>query len=106
MPFQNTLMLNIEEIRTISNYAHWIHIVRGYHHDFLNEHYPGWGWNDFLPVLDAADLIGRHEEGHACVRLMQGICMRPGVAFVELDRTAGTACVSRVIYEEMSGDTK
>jgi hypothetical protein len=80
MPYVNPLVLSVEQIREISNYAHWIPITRGYHVEFLEKHYPGWDWNDFLPVLDDAGLILRHEEGHECQRLLQGICLPLGIS--------------------------
>jgi len=77
MAYVNPLVLTVDEIRDITQYAHWIPIVRGYHHDFIEERYPGWSWNQFLPVLHKAKLLRQHKDGHECVRLRMGICMKP-----------------------------
>ena len=93
------LVLNVEEIRNISQYAHWIPITRGYHRDFLESNYPGWDWNDFLPVLDEAGVISNHKEGHECVRLRMGICMSPGIISVELEQGERAARVIGIARE-------
>lgn len=106
MTFINPLLLSIEEITEISNFAHWIPITRGYHHDHLAEHYPGWEWNDFLPVLHKARLIRTHIDGHACTPLRQGICIRPDVIAVELIQGKKGTKVSRVHYTGEGEDTE
>jgi hypothetical protein len=89
MPYVNPLVLTVEQIREISNYAHWIPITRGYHRELLETKYPGWDWNDFLPILDDAGLIRRHEEGHQCQRLMMGLCINAGVETVTFTKKNG-----------------
>ena len=99
MAYKNTLLLTVDEIREISHFAHWIPITRGYHHEFLEVHYPGWNWNDFLPVLDDAGVIRNHKDGHECIRLRQGICMTTGITSVELGRNRGQVRVIRIALE-------
>ena len=100
MTRSNSLRLSVDEIREITGYAHWIPIVRGYHHEFIQSRYPGWVWNQFLPVLDREGLIGKHIEGHACIRLRLGICMRPGIQFIELAVQRGRTRVTRIECEK------
>ena len=99
MTFVNPLRLSVEDITDIANYAHWIPITRGYHEDFIAERYPGWDWNDFLPVLNKAKLIRPHVEGHNCILLRQGICIRADVKAVELLQRGRGTKVSHVLYE-------
>ena len=46
-----SLSLDVEALREISGYAHWIPIIRGLYKDFFNRNYPGWEWNHIIPVL-------------------------------------------------------
>jgi hypothetical protein len=91
MGYINPLVLTVDEIRDITQYAHWIPIVRGYHHDFIEKRYPGWTWNQFLPVLQRAKLIQTHQEGHECLRLRMGICIKPHLTeFTFICKRGGT----------------
>jgi hypothetical protein len=96
MTIQNPLTLKVKQIREISNYSHWIPITRGYHREFLEENFPGWDWNDLLPVLLDAGLVNTHIEEHDCTRLMMGLCLLPKSAAVELTLEKGISRVSGV----------
>lgn len=102
MAYVNPLVLTVDEIRDITQYAHWIPIVRGYHHDFIEERYPGWSWNQFLPVLHKAKLLRQHKDGHDCIRLRMGTCMKPGIRTVELTRGKKVTKVTAITFEVIS----
>ena len=91
------LTLTVEDIRSISNYIHWIPMTRGYHHDYINEKYPGWNWNELLSALDRAGLIKPHNDGHECERLMQGFCTKPNIYQVVIARMKGGVKVATII---------
>lgn len=93
------LVLTVDEIRDITHYAHWIPIVRGYHHEFIEKRYPGWSWNQLLPVMFRAKILRPHKEGHECVRLRMGICIISKVRNVEIAQYASGAKVTAVTYE-------
>ena len=43
--------LDIEDLRKLSGYAHWIPITRGLYKDFFDKRYPFWEWNQIIPEL-------------------------------------------------------
>jgi len=57
---ETTLILDIEALRTITGYAHWIPALRGISQEFINRHYPGWDWNEILPVLVKKGIVKRY----------------------------------------------
>ena len=57
---ETTLVLDIEALRTITGYAHWIPALRGISQEFINRNYPGWDWNDILPVLVKKGIVKRY----------------------------------------------
>jgi hypothetical protein len=96
MNTKNPLTLSVSQISEISNFAHWIPITRSYHHDFLEKNYPGWDWNDLLPVLLEADLVAPHIDGHECKRLRLGLCITPSITSIELTLIDGVSRVTGV----------
>jgi hypothetical protein len=40
------LVLDVNAIRELSNFAHWIPMMHGYTDEYMKENYPGWSWND------------------------------------------------------------
>lgn len=96
MKAKNPLTLSVSQLSEISNFAHWIPITRGYHQDFLEKKYPGWDWNDLLPVLLEAKLVSPHSEGHECTRLRLGLCISPMITSIELTLTDGVSRVTEV----------
>ncbi len=106
MKYSKTLRLSFDEVKKNSNYKHWIPIVQGYQHAYIEANYPGWRWEDFLPVLDHAGLLKRHNAEHQCGRLFQGLCLKPGITHVELTHQDSRTWVSSVVYERQVWDTK
>jgi hypothetical protein len=51
------LTLDIEELRGICNYAHWIPGIRGLYKDYFARNLPGWQWNQIIPVLIRKEIV-------------------------------------------------
>ena len=51
MKTEASLTLDFDSLQQLAGYAHWIPILRGFHEEFLQRKYPGWAWNDIIPVL-------------------------------------------------------
>jgi hypothetical protein len=45
------LFLDIPTIRTLTGYAHWIPGIRGLYKEYFAKNFPGWEWNQIIPVL-------------------------------------------------------
>ena len=89
-----TLTLNIEELRGICNYAHWIPILRGLHREFFETNYPGWEWNDILPVLFNRRIIVSNSEDPNLKKLCQGLSISREITSVTLVKSGGRIKVS------------
>ena len=82
------LRLEVEAIKELSNYAHWIPMVRGYTRDYMDSHYPDWEWNDLIPKMLSRGIIStEHSDGDT--KLWQGLSLKAGVGAVVVTKTGG-----------------
>jgi len=51
------LFLDIEELTTLTWYAHWIPISKGLCERLFKRNYPGWQWNQIIPELIKANIL-------------------------------------------------
>ena len=79
------LTLDVEAIRELSNYAHWIPMVHGYTRDFMDRKYPGWQWNDLVPKMLAKGLLTTAPQENG-VKLWQGLWLTSGITKVIVSR--------------------
>ena len=82
-----SLVLDVEKIRELAHYYHWIPITRGYHHEYVRETYPGWSWMDLLPRLMNAGYVfprGKYENEQ---KLRQGLSLAGGITAIEFRRS-------------------
>jgi hypothetical protein len=80
---RSLVTMNVEELRAVCAYAHWIPILNGLHEEFFAQNYPGWEWNDFVPrLLRKGTLrVGAEELGYTKLKL--GLYVVPDVAEIE-----------------------
>jgi len=88
------LTLDIEELRGICNYVHWIPIIRGLHREFFQTKYPGWEWNDVIPVLFNRRIVVPNSEDPNLRKLSQGLSISREITSVTLVRNGGRIKVS------------
>ena len=67
------LRLDVEALTIIAGYAHWIPITQGLHLDFFQENYPGWEWNDIIPVLIKKGVVMMNSKEPNQRQLSQGL---------------------------------
>jgi hypothetical protein len=48
---KSELTLDIEGLRMVAGYAHWIPGIRGLYKDYFARNLPGWQWNQIIPFL-------------------------------------------------------
>ena len=82
------LTLDVEAIRELSNYAHWIPMVRGYTRDFMERKYPGWEWNELIPRMLSKGII-RTEPQADDVKLWQGLWLKDDTDQVLVTKSSG-----------------
>ena len=76
---RSKIIMDIEMLRSVTNYAHWIPGLRGLYREFFAEHFPGWDWNDFVPRLIDKKILRFNEKDNP------EFTMRPQGLFISAD---------------------
>ena len=84
---ETTLVLDIEALRTITGYAHWIPALRGISQEFINRHYPGWDWNEILPVLVKKGIVKRYSSDSDQRKLSHDLSISHEIESLTISRT-------------------
>ena len=91
-----TLALSVDEIRLLSNYAHWIPVIHGYTDEYMKENYPGWSWNDLIPKLVRLNLISTNEHP-GDTKLWQGLWLKAGINEIAVSKVGKTVMFEAVL---------
>jgi hypothetical protein len=81
------LRLDVESLRTISGYAHWIPITKGLHLEYFRRNYPGWEWNHIIPALIKKGVVKTHSKDPNQQKLSQGLSIPQDVECVVIKRS-------------------
>jgi hypothetical protein len=81
------LTLDVEALRNIAGYAHWIPMIRGLYKEFFSLNYPGWEWNHIIPVLIKKGILKVHSKEIDQRYLAYGLSISKDVEGVFLRRT-------------------
>ena len=81
---RSKVTMDIETLRSITSYCHWIPITQGLHKEFFAENFPGWQWNDFVPRLLKKKILEFNGEGNdSLVKLWQGLYISSEIESIE-----------------------
>jgi hypothetical protein len=81
---RSKIIMDIEMLRSVTNYAHWIPGLRGLYREFFAEHFPGWDWNDFVPrLIDKKILLFNEADNPQFTKLSQGLFVSADVQSIE-----------------------
>ena len=81
---RSKIIMDIEMLRSVTNYAHWIPGLRGLYREFFAEHFPGWDWNDFVPrLIDKKILRFNEKDNPEFTMLSQGLFISSKVQSIE-----------------------
>ena len=81
---RSKVTMDIETLRSITSYCHWIPITQGLHKEFFAENFPGWQWNDFVPRLLKKKILEFNGEGNdSLVKLWQGLYISSDIQTIE-----------------------
>jgi hypothetical protein len=82
---QKDLSLDVEQIRKLAGYAHWIPALKGFQQGYLESIYPGWDWNQIIPRLIKEKIIHVNSVSATHQRLAHGLSISNVVQSVTLN---------------------
>jgi len=81
---KSKVVMDIETLKTVTGYCHWIPITQGLHKEYFSENFPGWRWNHFVPkLLDLKILQFKGEGDEKLTMLLQGLFISSDVHAIE-----------------------
>jgi len=81
---RSKIIMDIEMLRSVTGYAHWIPGIRGLYREFFAEHFPGWDWNDFVPRLIDKGILKINEANNPeFTKLSQGLFISSEIQAIE-----------------------
>ena len=80
---KSKVLLSVESLRGITNYAHWIPITQGLYLNYFEKHFPGWEWNDFVPRLIEERILFFNGNPETSVSLSQGLFVLRNIISIE-----------------------
>jgi hypothetical protein len=81
---RSAVIMDIDTLRTVTGYCHWIPITHGLHKEYFAENFPGWQWNDFVPRLLKRKILETNGEGNdSLTKLLQGLYISSDVQAIE-----------------------
>ena len=98
---KSKVLLSIESLRGITNYAHWIPITQGLHLSYFDKHFPGWEWNDFVPRLIEEKILFLNGDPENSISLSQGLFILRNVDSIEFIPSRGSV---KIIVNKNNGE--
>ena len=81
---KSQVVMDIETLKTVTGYCHWIPITQGLYKEYFLENFPGWSWNHFVPkLLDLKILQFKGEGDEKLTMLSQGLFISSDVQAIE-----------------------
>ena len=81
---KNKVVMDIETLRTVAGYCHWIPVTQGLYKEYFAENFPGWRWNNFVPkLLDLKILQFKGEGDENLIMLSQGLFISSDIQAIE-----------------------
>jgi hypothetical protein len=54
---KKSLELSVQDLMTLTAYAHWIPVTRELYRPYFEGNFPGWEWNQIIPALINAKIL-------------------------------------------------
>ena len=81
---KSQITFDIDMLKSITNYCHFIPQLNGQARTFITEHFPGWDWNDFVPrLIDKGILKFNELDNPDFTKLSQGLFIASDVQAIE-----------------------
>ena len=93
--------MDIETLKTVTGYSHWIPITKGLHEEYFAENFPGWQWNDFVPRLLKEKILQHTGDGsQKLTSLMQGLYISSNIKAIEFTPDRNSAKIRVIVKGE------
>ena len=79
--------LDIQALRNITHYAHWVPALRGISEEYIARNYPGWQWNEIVPFLLREGVLTKQSDQSQLIQLRNGISISQRIEGVVITRT-------------------
>jgi hypothetical protein len=86
--------LDIEDLRKLSGYAHWIPITRGLYRDFFVKRYQFWEWNQIIPELIKSKVLVPNSSETMHLALSQNLYIARDIQGVSIQIRDGKVDIS------------
>ena len=81
---RSKVTMDIETLRTVTGYCHWIPITQGLYKEYFAKNFPGWQWNDFVPQLFKKKILEINGDGNdSLTKLSQGLYISSDIQSIE-----------------------
>ena len=101
---RSAVTMNMNQLRDVCAYAHWMPILNGLHLDFFEQNYPGWEWNDFVPKLLRKGILRKGAEDLGYIKLKLGLYVAPDVAEIDfIPSNRGVNIIVHYVKELQNG---
>ena len=101
---RSPVTMNVDQLRDVCAYAHWIPILNGLHLEFFEQNYPGWECNDFVPRLLRKGILRVGSEDLGYSKLKLGLYLAPNVSAIDfIPGKRGAKVVVHYIKELQNG---
>jgi hypothetical protein len=81
---KKSLELSVQDLMTLTAYAHWIPMTRGLYRPYLERNFPGWDWNQIIPILMKAKILEVHSSNPKRRALSHGLYLAREITGVRI----------------------
>ena len=78
------IVLDLKKLSELLSYAHWIPITGGLHRPYFEKNFPGWEWNQIVPLLVKAKILVTHSIDPAHRALNQSLYIAREIESVKI----------------------
>jgi hypothetical protein len=83
-----SVTLDVDSLQQLAGYAHWIPALRGISEKYITRSYPGWEWNDIIPVLIEKGVLSTDSEAADQRYLAHGISISASTQSVKITHSS------------------
>jgi hypothetical protein len=81
---KKSLELSVQDLMTLTAFAHWIPMTRGLYKPYFDRNFPGWEWNQIIPVLINAKILVVHSNNPQRRALCNGLYLAGEITGVKI----------------------